>query len=151
MQARKRGRPPKNGVKDPIALLRALIVLHGYDHARAKREKYSVAINEAVAFVRQLHAGMPISETEVKRILAEFRPRGARTILMSEYSVVEGEEARKLRSKLSFTRFLSEGQAEPTPTENDSKPLKRFTIRFAESPNYPRHNAKEYDRADPEH
>jgi hypothetical protein len=140
-QTRKRGRPTKNGVKDVRALSRALAVLYSHDDARARGEKYSAAIRESVTFVRQLHPGMPISETEVKRILAEFRPRGARTILMSDYSVVEGEEASKIRSKLAVRGFLPENQADSTHTEEDPKPLKRFTMRFTDAPNYPRHNA----------
>ncbi len=143
MQTRKRGRPAKNGVKEPRTLSRSLAVLYWYDQARAKREKYSVAIRETVACVRQLHPGMPISETEVKRILAEFRPRGARAILTSEYSVVQGEEARKIRSKLAVRGFLPKNPAESKQTEEDPKPLKRFTIRFTDAPNYPRHNARD--------
>jgi hypothetical protein len=141
MQTRKRGRPPQNGVKEPRNLLRSLAVLYSYDKARANGEKYIVAIRESVAFVRQFHPGMPISETEVKRILAEFRPEGAPTTLMSEYSVVEGEEARKIRSKLAVRGFLPDNPAESTHTEKDPKPLKRLTMRFTDTPNYPRHNA----------
>ena len=36
---------------------------------------------------------MPISETEVKRILAELQPKGAPITIVSECSVLEGEEA----------------------------------------------------------
>jgi hypothetical protein len=143
MSTKKRGRPRKNGVRDTRVLLRTLSVLHSYDNARARREKYSVAIRESVTFVQQLHPGMPISETEVKRILAEFRPKGAHTALVSEYSDVNGEEAKQIRRKLAVRGFLSEDPAQSTRTEGDSKPLKRFIMRFAKTPNYPRHNAKE--------
>lgn len=142
MQIRKRGRPAKNGVKSSGWLLRSFAVLYAHDKARAKGEKYSAAVRECVAFVRQFHPEMPISETEVKRILAEFRPKGAPTTFMSEYSVVDGEEARKIRSKLSERGFLSEERPQSTQTDQDSRPLKRYKIRFAETPNYPRHNAK---------
>jgi hypothetical protein len=142
MQTKKRGRPAKHGVKDPRTLSRTLAVLHSFDRARARGEKHSAAIRESVDFVRQLHPEMPISETEVKRILAEFRPRGARTILMSEYSVVEGEKARKIRSKLAVSRFLVEAPAHSTHSEEDPKPLKRFTMRFTDAPHYPRYNAR---------
>lgn len=147
--ARTRGRPAKNGVKDPRALARALAVLYAFNNARARGEKYSVAIRESVAFCRQVHPGEPISETEVKRILAEFRPKNAPTALVAEFSVVEGEEAKRIRRKLSFRGFLSEDQAESTP-EGDSKPLKRFTIRLADTPKYPRHNAKDPESSPPE-
>jgi hypothetical protein len=125
-------------------------VLYAFDQARAKGEKYSVAIRESVSFCRQIHPGEPISETEVKRILAEFRPEGVPTTFVSDYSVVDGEEAKRIRRKLSFRGFLSEDQAESTPSEEDSKPLKRFTIRIAETPKYPRHNAKDPESSPPE-
>jgi hypothetical protein len=141
MQTRRRGRPAKNGVKDLWFLLRALTVLHWYREARARGEKHSVAIREAVDLVRQFHPGMPMSETEAKRILAEFQPKGAPVILVSEYSVVDGEEARSIRRKLSFRGFLPEKPGESTHTEEDPRPLKKFTLRFADPPNYPRHNA----------
>jgi hypothetical protein len=141
MQTKKPGRPAKHGVKDPRTLSRTLAVLYSFDRARARGEKYSAAIRESVASVRQLHPEMRISETEVKRILAEFRPRGARTILMAEYSVVEGEEARSIRNKLAIRGFLPEDPAQSTHSEEVPKPLKRVTMRFLDAPNYPRHNA----------
>jgi hypothetical protein len=142
MHMRKRGRPAKNGLKDSRALSRVLAVLHSYDQARAEGEKYSVAIDEAIAFVRQLHPTMRISQTEAKRVLGEFRPKGACVILKSEFSVAEGEEARKIRSKMSERGFLPISPVESTEIEEEPRPVKRFKLRFAEAPHYPRHNAK---------
>jgi hypothetical protein len=143
MRKTKRGRPAKDGVKHPRALSRALAVLYSYDQARAGGQKYSVAVAESIAFVRQYQPGVPISESGIKRILAELRPKGAPTTLVSEFSVVEGEEARTLRHRLSVRGFLSEDEAGPASSQDDSKPLKRFRVRFASSPKYLRHNAKQ--------
>jgi hypothetical protein len=145
MQTKKRGRPAKNGVKDVRALSRVFAVLYSYDNARSRGEKYSLAIRECVAFVRQLHPGMPISETEVKRILAEFRPRNGRVILKVECSVAEGEEAQAIRSKLlSFRGFMPGSHTESA--QKGSKPLKRFILRFATALEYPRHNARDSEQ-----
>ena len=72
----KRGRPRKNGQQPIWMFLRVALVLHGYNAARSSRLKHSSAVREAVAFVQESFSGMPISETEVKRVLAEFQPQG---------------------------------------------------------------------------
>ena len=69
----KRGRPKKHGVKQGWTLLRDSIALSGYDEARQRGEKYIVAISEAVSAVRKCDPKMPVSETEVRRILACWR------------------------------------------------------------------------------
>jgi hypothetical protein len=71
----KRGRPRKNGVKQEWVLFRALLALEGYDRSRMAGEKYSEALKAGVAEVRQTFSGMPISQTEVKRVLAELQPK----------------------------------------------------------------------------
>jgi hypothetical protein len=76
---KKNGRPPKNGVVAPGRFLRALMVIHAFSKARAGGQKHSADVREAVEFVRQLDPEMPISETEVKRVLAEFLPRASRS------------------------------------------------------------------------
>jgi hypothetical protein len=68
-----RGRPKKDGVKPGWTLFRRCVVLHAYNEARAKGNKHSAAITEAVSAVRSRVAGMKISETKVKRVLAEFQ------------------------------------------------------------------------------
>jgi len=70
-----RGRPRKDGAKAAWVLYRAMVGLRGYDKARSSGEKYQEALKGAVAEVRHQFPGMPISETEIKRILAEFRSK----------------------------------------------------------------------------
>jgi hypothetical protein len=73
---KKRGAPKKNGELAPWWMLeRDTLVLCAYQKARKAGEKHLSAILEAVQFVREERPGMPISETEVKRILALWQPR----------------------------------------------------------------------------
>ena len=72
----RRGRPRKNGVQEGWVPFRALVALEGYNSSRKAGEKYSKALEAGVAAVRLMFPGMPISLTEVKRILAEFQPKG---------------------------------------------------------------------------
>jgi hypothetical protein len=55
-------------------LRRETRILYGYDRARRLGEKHAVAIQEAVRYVRETDPRMPISETEVRRVLAYWRP-----------------------------------------------------------------------------
>jgi hypothetical protein len=68
----KRGRPTKNGAKPLWMLRRITKVLRGYQEARATGEKHSVAIKEAIRYLRSEEPWMPISDTEVRRILARW-------------------------------------------------------------------------------
>jgi len=141
-QIRKRGRPPKNGVTEPWRFARALKIIYAYDKARVSGLKHTAAIREAVGFVRQLDPEMPVSETEVKRILAELRPSTGSVALLSNYEVLEGEEAARLRSRLAQMFAFAERKDTEPPNQDPSRPLKRFSIGYGKRPNYPRHNAK---------
>jgi hypothetical protein len=116
-----------------------------YDEARQKGEKHSVAIAEAVAFVREHFAGMRISETELRRVLARCRPRGAGTIFRFERLVWtdDGEMGFDTIREQPGILHGHEGQAKAVPREgcSISAPM-LFKIRFSERPNYPRHNRK---------
>ena len=70
----KRGRPKKKGAKDGRTLLRDTIALSAYDEARRRGEKHIIAISEAVSAARKWKLKMLISDTEVRRILAHWRP-----------------------------------------------------------------------------
>lgn len=70
-----RGRPRKRGQLVRM-LRRDPKILYGYDQARSLGEKHAVAIQEAAKYVRETDSGLRISETEVKRVLASWRPRG---------------------------------------------------------------------------
>jgi hypothetical protein len=140
---KKRGRPPKNGVVEPERFARALMVIHAYSEARAGRQKHSSAIREAVDFVRQLDPEMPISETEVKRVLAEFLPQDSQVTLTVDYSILEGEEAARRRSFYAqMLEFAGIKSTTELADQNLRKPLKSFKFGFGKRPNYPRHNAK---------
>jgi hypothetical protein len=140
---KKRGRPPKNGVVGPERFLRALKVIHAYSKAREEGQKHSAAVKEAVEFVRQLDPKKSISETEVKRVLAEFRPRDSQVALTAEFLVLEGKDTAGRRSFLTQNPELAGTKSATKLTyKNLRKPLKSFKFGFRRRPNYTRHNAK---------
>jgi hypothetical protein len=142
-EKKKRGRPTKNGVRDPAHLSRALKIICSYENARTGGIKHSSAVREAIAFVRQLDPGMPVSETEVKRILAELRPSDSPVSIQSNYEILEGEEAARIRSRFAHLLALAGCEAQSfAPDEDPTRPLKRFSISISKRRNYPRHNAK---------
>jgi len=76
--------------------LGAAIVQAAYDEAREMSEKHSVAVRDAVDAVRRRNPEVPISETGVKCILSNFRPRRSGTIFRFERSLLSEEEIKKL-------------------------------------------------------
>jgi hypothetical protein len=72
------GRPRKNGLQPHWMWERASLVLFAYDRSRNLGNKHSTAVIEAVTFVREQNPQMPISESEVKRILARLRSKDAK-------------------------------------------------------------------------
>ena len=139
--AKRRGRPSRNGAKKPWHFGRALTVIDAYTTARERGEKHSVAVRETVAFVRRRHPEMPISETEVKRILADLRPQNSSAVLTVTCSILEGEEAARRRS---FFEQIPQGIQDTVGStdQNRRRPLTRFILGFRKRPNYVRHNAK---------
>jgi hypothetical protein len=138
---RPRGRPSKNGSKDPKHLGRALTAYVAYHEARRAGEKHYSALIEAADFIRKTHPHTPMSETEAKRVLAEFRPKDSPLELRVERSTLEGEEAAERR------RYWLERIApvENVPTKSEDNLRKRltvFTIGFGPRTVYPRHNCK---------
>ena len=123
---------------------RAAMAMCAYDQARERGEKHSVAVREAVDFVKQRDPGMSISETEVKRTLAASRPRDSRTILRFERKNLTEDDIKKRRwireqvASLQGEKHLKSGVS----PNSDPRDGAVFTIRFAERPNYPRHNRK---------
>jgi len=101
--ARKRGRPPQNGLQPPEILFRALEAIHVYHQIRLTGAKHSVAVAETVA---RLKPRYKISPTTVKRALAEFQPSGANVVFTvtnpnSLENVVLGD-AKKIRVGLTL-------------------------------------------------
>ncbi|MFL6388737.1 MAG: hypothetical protein ACJ71U_14735 [Terriglobales bacterium] len=68
-----RGRPKLNGV---TKLQRDLTVVWSYNESRRAGEKHASAVASAASEVRKQYPGMKVSETEVKRVLARFQPKG---------------------------------------------------------------------------
>lgn len=146
MEKRRRGRPRKK--EDSIEFwqfARAARVMCAYDEARERGDKHSVGVGDAVEHLKQSNPGMPISQTEVKRILAVWRPRNAGTILRFERKVMTEEDIKRHWLILEEFAKLQEkkGLTSEVPTNHKlTRPIVSFAFRFAERPNYPRHNRK---------
>jgi hypothetical protein len=68
----KPGRPIRNEYQPMWMLIRVTLAVFAYQAARKTGEKHSVAIAEAVKGVQETLPKVPISETEVKRIVARW-------------------------------------------------------------------------------
>jgi hypothetical protein len=119
----KRGRPKKDGVQPGWMLLRVVLVLNAYNEARSSPLKHSSAVTEAVAIVKKTYPGMPISETEVKRILAKFQPQGVPVA----FKVTKASE-KTLPPEVCELMGVPEG----------SKMKTTFTFGYGPRPEYPR-------------
>jgi hypothetical protein len=145
IKKRKRGRPRKK--EDAVAFWqfrRAAQAMCAYDEARLRSEKHSVAIREAVDFVKQHHPGICISETEMKRALAASRPRDRKTILLFERKNLTEDDIKRhrwIREQIALLQGKRSLKLE-VPPNSDSRNGAVFTIRIEERPNYPRHNRK---------
>ena len=91
-----RGRPRKNGVSGPWQFARGLTILNAYQQARERGEKHSVAVSEAVVEVRQ-KGGFRVSETEVRRVLKELRPKDSPVELKVRARLVNEGDLERLR------------------------------------------------------
>jgi hypothetical protein len=143
---KKMGRPRKTeGQLSHQDFARAGIVMGLYDEARRVGQKHSVAVKQTVEFVKQHYPRKRISETGVKRILAEFRPRESQTILRFERSTLAGEELATfywIQEQLAALR-QKKGFRLPAPSDViPPKSVATYKIRFGERPIYPRHNRK---------
>jgi len=77
-----RGRPRKNGEKPRWMFERSLFILLEFHKTRNREPKHSAAIRDTVAVIRRKYPELPISETEVKRILAKWMPRDCETAFL---------------------------------------------------------------------
>jgi hypothetical protein len=140
---KKRGRPPKNGVVEAFCFGRALMIIHAYSKARDAGQKHSCAVRETVESVRQLDPKMPVSETAVKRVLAEFMPRDSQVALRVDYSILEGDDAaERRRFHAEMLAFAGNRISTELTDQDQRRPLKAFKFGFGIRPIYPRHNAK---------
>jgi hypothetical protein len=137
-EKRPRGRPKKEeGRIELWRFGRAGMVFFAYDEARRRGEKHAVAVVQAVEYVRQRYPEMPISQTEVRRLLATFRPRKSRTILRFERATLDGERLKKFRFVAGVL-----GEKPQTAPQDLPESITSYKFRFAERPQYPRHNRK---------
>jgi hypothetical protein len=83
-----------------------MLVIFTYGEFRQAGGKHSAAVGEAAEAVRRQYPGMPISESTVRRILAEFQPKGeTASFLVSKPAPGEetliGPEGKKYRKLFS--------------------------------------------------
>lgn len=138
-----RGRPRKKpDTMQFWQFLRAAAAMCGYDEARARGEKHSVAVAEATDLVKKLHPGMPISESAVRRALATWRPRGSSSILRFERSSPSEEAMSNYRWLREQIARLEEKRGLKLPVLGNREITTSLIVRVGERPNYPRHNRK---------
>ena len=148
MEMEKKGKGRPRQAKNTIQFwqfARAARVMCAYDEARERGDKHSVAVRGAVEHLKRSNPEMPISQTEVKRILAVWRPRNAGTILRFKRKMLTEEDIKRHCLILEQLAALQEktGLRLEVPTNHElTGPTVSLTARFAERPNYPRHNHK---------
>jgi hypothetical protein len=123
----KPGRPRKNGQQDMYILERITLALFAYGRARDAGEKHSVAISEAVKYVRETIPAMPISETEVKRIVAGWRSKERPMCLLVtkpglEHSLIRvpGRDGKWVDARILYTASVG-----PRPISDRAKAAKK--------------------------
>lgn len=146
MDKRRIGRPRKLDNRIEFwRFVRGAVSMAIYDEVRRGREKHSAALAEVVAFVRKRFPGMPISESEVKRILAAWRPRGCNEIFSFERFSPSAKDIERRRQMLEQVHMLDgdKGSSLPiSPKGQHPQNATTFKIRISKRPDYPRHNAK---------
>ena len=143
---KKLGRPrKKEGVTSFMNFERAGMVMTFYDKGRENGQKHSAAVAQTVELIKQSNPMFRISESEVKRILAVWCPRGSHIILRIECSMLSKEEIAKQYRKDAQLADMSQKNGSKLPAPSDvilPKSIAKFKIYFSERPNYPRHNRK---------
>jgi hypothetical protein len=144
----KPGRPNKNGVKPGWTLFRSFLALHAYGRARTRGDKHSNAISAAVLAVRSWAPGMPISETEVRRVIAEFQSKDPEECWITTVGVVQGPELDTWFDNLKWLAEIAEkfpGILNESSVPGDEfKPSRPriLNIQIGPRPRYPRTNAR---------
>jgi hypothetical protein len=158
----KRGRPRMNGLQPAWMLERAVIVVHTFNEARARGEKYEAAIQEAIDAVKKRN--MPIGPRRVKQILAEWQPEGSPEVFVISRASETEMQTPKMKQSMAILRDI---QKNGVPTDNagiladrnrvlaekngsaaataelasDDK-VAVFSIKVGPRPEYLRHNAR---------
>jgi hypothetical protein len=142
----KRGRPPRNGTEPGWTFGRILLVIDEFDRLRSSGDKHSAAIADAVVNLKKRCPGFNVSESEVRRILARYRPKGARglvltAIRLSPAELEQLEAASDQMCELARDLKLPPGwKLEVPPSKWKAKQV--YLIAFAPRPQYPRSNAR---------
>jgi len=136
---KQRGRPLQNGVQPNWMAFRTLSILEAYQQSRKTGTKHSSAVREAAETVHNA-LQVNVSETEVKRIIAEWQPACGEYALtvtkMSDSSM--HEKLHELRS-LEWPECLNYVKSRfHIPDVPDFK--SGFTLSLEERPKHPRHN-----------
>jgi len=144
----KRGRPRKEPGTIPFwQFRRVAAVIPLYDEARKHGEKHCAAVQYAAVKARCLHPNMRISETEVKRILAIWRPRGEQMVMhFKKKFLTEREDIERHRWILEKAKELMESNGQKVRTRSGgagNRAPQIIQFGFAPAPNYPRVNQKE--------
>jgi hypothetical protein len=140
-----RGRPRKPA--DAITATQFGVVakiLAIYGRIRAVGHKHSAVVREVVQEIREQNPDIFISETKVKRILAQWRSTESQTVLLFENrgdNLTEDEIAHRawVRNEIAIRRKVALG-LEEVPVSNSKSPV--LLIGWGARPNYPRHNRK---------
>jgi hypothetical protein len=125
--------------------VRAGIAMSLFDEERRNDQKHCGAITDVVGLIKKSYPDNRISNTGVRRILAEFRPKERHTVLLFERTALTGEELEKFHWKQKILAALRHDDKSTLPTYpklDRTEPVTVFRIRFGERPNYPRHNRK---------
>jgi hypothetical protein len=112
--------------------LRMMLAQYGYDQARRAGMKHASAITEAVSFVRSHCPEMTISETEVKRVVAQLQPKD----VPIAYCVSKSENVSIPPLNLPADLCRKFGLPE------NFNPTHCFTLTLGSRPEYVRNNAK---------
>ena len=79
-----------SGARQGWTLVRAFTIIEGFGRSRAAGQKYEIALLEAVNEARKRFPKMPVSVTEVKRVLKEFYPEKGRAGIATHELVRSG-------------------------------------------------------------
>jgi hypothetical protein len=124
---------------------RVRIAIGLYDEERKNAQKHSAAVTQTVELIKQRYPMMRISETEVKRILATWRPRGSHNNLRIEcltYSQVGQTNHPGIEAQLAGMSQKRESKLPPPSNVIPRNSVTTYQVRFGERPYYPRHNRR---------
>ncbi len=142
---RKVGRPRKEKDRfEPWQFGRAAAIVAAYEEARKRGEKHSVAVQEAAKQVKRQKPYVNVSESEVRRILAEFRPKtGGTTVLFEE---VAPSEADLERRRWITTQIPEDSRLAISGRKGQQgKTGVTYKLRLGKRTEFPRHNRKSSD------